>query len=147
MNKEKGFNLREADKACSPTEETRKKISKVQKEMWSDPDRIHPNKGHVMTDEQKEKLRQANLGKKQSEETIAKKIKSMTGKKRGSYGEEHKQKVKEARAKQVMPPWTEERRVKFLETRKATSERKKAEREAAARDVAEVQRDATRRGL
>lgn len=41
-----------------------------------------PAKGHIVSEETREKLRQANLGKKQSEETIRKRVKSLKGRKR-----------------------------------------------------------------
>ena len=47
--------------------------------------RVSPRKGAVLSEETKEKLRQANLGKKLSEATKQKMSESKTGKKRGPY--------------------------------------------------------------
>ncbi len=58
------------------SQETRKKLSEAQrgeKNFWY---------GKHLSEERKEKLRQANLGKKQSEETIAKRVAKTTGQKR-----------------------------------------------------------------
>lgn len=69
------------------SEEYKLKMSNMQKEIWENsPDRklamSKLRKGTHLSDETKEKLRKANLGKKYSEEVIKKRVEKMKGKKR-----------------------------------------------------------------
>jgi len=60
------------------SEETKEKISKKNKKYYEN--HHPPNYGEPRSEEVKEKLREANLGKKQSQETIDKRLKSRGGK-------------------------------------------------------------------
>ena len=59
------------------SEETRRRISKAKKGK-----QVAHNKGVPMSEEQKQKLRKAMLGRKVDPEVLARRIKSQTGKKR-----------------------------------------------------------------
>lgn len=73
-------------KGCHPnrdytvSEDTKKKISNTLKEYYKS--HKNPRYGVTLSAETKEKLRQANLGKKQSEETIAKRLATIQERKR-----------------------------------------------------------------
>lgn len=89
------------------SEETRKILSKKAKEQWErlpeeDKQRIikhnlkKPKIGHLVSKETREKLRQHNLGKKQSKETIEKRKQTFIEKRKNGYvqnNEKHKKKV------------------------------------------------------
>jgi group I intron endonuclease len=75
-----------------------------------------------MSEEQKQKLREVNKGKKpppHSEETLRKMSESMKGKNTGPKSEEHRRKLSEARRKWKL---TEEQKKKIAENKKPVSE-------------------------
>jgi hypothetical protein len=67
------------------TEETKSKLSEINKEKWSNPEYreyiISQQKGKVRTEETKEKIRQANVGNHRSEEVKAKISEKLKGRK------------------------------------------------------------------
>jgi hypothetical protein len=67
--------LSDLNKGKIMTEESRKKMSESKK------GKVSPRKGVILSDETKNKLRIANLGKKQSSETINKRVATMKNKK------------------------------------------------------------------
>lgn len=79
------------------TQETKDKISKTKKEQFAS-GAVKPRSGFTHTEEAKEKNRQAHLGKKQTEETINKRIESRT-KNYNPQTEHQKQKAREANQK------------------------------------------------
>lgn len=88
-----GYNRETGGYACPKhTEESKHKMSKVQKEIWANnPERreklAEHRRGCPMSNETKEKLRRANLGKKQSAETINKRVKKLRGQKKPKNSE------------------------------------------------------------
>lgn len=77
--------------------------------------RPSPKRGSAMSEEQKEKLRQANLGKKQSPETIEKRRKKLVG---HEVSEETKQRLRDANAGQKR---SDEAKKKMSEAKKGKS--------------------------
>ena len=87
--------------------ETKKILKETGKKFWESLDEktknkiinqnlIGPRKGHNVSEETREKLRQWNLGKKQSQETIEKRKQTMLEKKKNGYkrtNENHRKKV------------------------------------------------------
>lgn len=93
----------------SHTEETKRKISETKKEKIKN-GLIIPRRGFTHTEEAKEKNRQAHLGKKQTDETINKRIKTRKENKKPQT-EYQKQKAREANEKSwriITPEGTEE---------------------------------------
>lgn len=85
------------------TKEIRLKMSKAKKGKPS------PKKGIPLTEEQKEKLRLANLGKKQSEETKRKRIETRIKNGNNKLSEEHKQLLRQSRLGKKLSEETKER--------------------------------------
>jgi len=87
-NRNFGYNLNKGGNSCGKhSVEYKKKMSKIQKEIWkNDIERRRKQsermKNRTLSDSTKEKIRQANLGKKQSAELIEKRVKNLRGKKR-----------------------------------------------------------------
>ena len=79
------------------SEETKRKISETKKEQFASGIRV-PRKGFKNSEEAKEKNRQSHLGKKQSEETISKRVKTRTENKKPQT-DFQKQKAREANEK------------------------------------------------
>lgn len=91
------------------SKETRKKLSKASK------GRIPPNKGIPLTSEHKQRLREANLGKKQSEETKQKRKETME-KNPYRHSNERKQKMRESKLGDKNPSKRPEVRAKISST-------------------------------
>lgn len=103
------YNRCEGGSGCTGhvvTDELRKRLSEKNKEYWASlPEKekeeickrlTGPAKGHVVSDETKQKLRSANLGKKQSKETIQKRAVTIKQRKLNGYvrvNGKHKKKV------------------------------------------------------
>lgn len=85
------------------TKEIRLKMSKAKKGKPS------PKKGIPLTEEQKEKLRLVNLGKKQSEETKRKRIETRIKNGNNKLSEEHKQLLRQSRLGKKLSEETKER--------------------------------------
>ena len=110
--KEYGYNLTNGGDGMEgyiPSEETRNKLRKANK------GEKHPMFGKKRSEETRQKLSEANKGKKQSEETIKRRIEKTKGKKRS---EETRQKLSEAN----------KGKKRSEETRKKQSEAKKGKR-------------------
>jgi len=93
-----------------------------------------PIRLHIWTEEEKEKARQRNVGKKQSQETIDKRVTKLKGKKAWNKGishtEETKQKISEKVSGELNPMYGKKRTPTFL-GRKHTEESKRKMSESA----------------
>lgn len=104
-NRDWGYNLTYGGDGISVwDDEMRKKHSEIHL------GQISSRKGKHLTEETKEKLRQANLGKKQSQETILKRVEKLKG---HGISEEGRKKLRQANLGRVV---TEETRQKISNT-------------------------------
>jgi len=80
-----GYNLNNGGNSCGKhSEEYKKRMSKIQKNLWANDDKRKKKMseiftGRIMSEETKQKLREANLGKKQSKETKEKRAAKLRG--------------------------------------------------------------------
>lgn len=90
------------DKVIEMTQdpERNRKISESLAGVPKSPEHIAKLVGHVVTEETRQKLREANLGKVQSEESRRKMSASRTGKSRQPHNDEGKQRISEAKKMQ-----------------------------------------------
>ncbi len=86
-----GYNLHSGGLNYTVSEKTRKKLRKAHPSMRG---KNNPNYGKPMSEERKEKIRQATLGRIVSKETRRKKSISMTGENHWNYGKHHSDETK-----------------------------------------------------
>lgn len=111
-NPENGYNLHTGGNNHKCTEETKQKMSEAQKgEKNHNYGKSGPNKGKLMSDEQKKKISESLKGKHHSEESKLKMSESKKGKNRKPFSEETKQKMREARKKY----WKNKHNIKITE--------------------------------
>lgn len=100
------------------SEETKKKIG-------------DKSRGKVVSKATRDKLRQANLGKKQSKETIEKRLKTMEGRWGHPISEEHKEKLRKVHLGRKHTPEQIEKRISKTRGRKCSEETKRKMSESA----------------
>jgi group I intron endonuclease len=120
----RGYNLTSGGDCFEFSEETLQKIRDANSNLSDEQKYIRGSayRGKHLSEEHKQKLREANKGKKpppHSEETLRKMSESMKGKNTGPKSDEHRKKLSEARRKWRL---TEEQKAEINANRKPVSE-------------------------
>jgi group I intron endonuclease len=118
MNPRRGFNHKQAGPSGTYSEEARAKMSAAHTGKPSN------RKGHVMSDEQKQKLKGIGLGRKTSDETKAKLSIANKDQKNPPITEETRAKM--SKSQRCKPPISEETRAKMSEANKRNWEARRA---------------------